>query len=497
MNRKERRRRDKTRRHDTTQPPEHLLAFEAAGNLFNAGNFEEARRVFEEILVSVPDSFEANLGIGMVHGIEGDVSAAIHFFEKAGDIQPASAEVFYNLGLALSQLGKVEQAVAAYRRSLKNSPSYEAWLNLGNLYDDSGDLDAAAGSYSKAIDLNPNHALAHVNLGNVQAKSGNREHAIRSYEAALEIDPDNEQARTQLHLNRARTIKGWHLSMLADTNRNDAYNKAITRAVKKTNGAHVLDIGTGSGLLAMMAARAGAEMVTACEIVGPLADAARQIVMDNGFAEKITVIGKSSENLVVGKDMARGADIIVSEILNVSLLGEGVLKTLSHAARALAAPDAIFIPSSARIFAVLVEAPALRRVNPLSKIAEFDLSSFNIFRNPGYQKIFLAHEEHRILSQPFPVIEFDFLTLRPRPPNHFDTFELEAEITSDGAAQAVVFWFELRLDEDTVISTSMTNRTTHWGQAIQFLDADIPVRQNDRQVVMVRLGFQEISFSLP
>ena len=187
--------------------------------------------------------------------------------------------------------------------------------------------------------------------------------------------------------------------------------------------------------------------------------------------------------------MARRADIIVSEIVDVGLLSEGVLTTLSHATHALAAPDAEMIPASAEILAVLVEAPVLRRVNPLSEISEYDLSAFNVFQNPGYQKIFLAHEENKILSQPFPVVAFNFRTLKPEPPNHFDILELEAEITEDGAAQAVVFWFKLRLDEETVISTSLDSETTHWGQAIQFLDADIPVCKGDRQAVIARLGF--------
>ncbi len=162
----------------------------------------------------------------------------------------------------------------------------------------------------------------------------------------------------------------------------------------------------------MMAAKAGAETVTACEVSVPLADAARQVVADNGFADRITVIGKSSKSLVVGKDMARPADIIVSEIVDVGLLREGVLETLSHATQGLAVPGAMMIPASAEILAVVVEVPALRQVNPLSAISGFDLSAFNVFQNPGYQQIFLAHEEHRILSQPFPVAAFDFRTCR-------------------------------------------------------------------------------------
>jgi len=50
---------------------------------------------------------------------------------------------------------------------------------------------------------------------------------------------------------------------------------------------------------------------------------------------------------------------------------------------------------------------------------------------------------------------------------------------------------------ETVISTSLDSETTHWGQAIQFLDAGIPVCEGDRQAVMARLGLQGISYFLP
>ena len=58
---------------------------------------------------------------------------------------------------------------------------------------------------------------------------------------------------------------GRHLCLLARW-QNDVFEEAISRALRDNAGAHVLDIGTGTGLLAMMAARAGAQQVTAIEV---------------------------------------------------------------------------------------------------------------------------------------------------------------------------------------------------------------------------------------
>ena len=69
--------------------------------------------------------------------------------------------------------------------------------------------------------------------------------------------------------------------MLNDTNRNDAFAEAIKAAV--TASSITLDIGTGTGLLAMMSSRAETAKVTGCESVGILVQTASEIVKQNGF----------------------------------------------------------------------------------------------------------------------------------------------------------------------------------------------------------------------
>jgi len=93
--------------------------------------------------------------------------------------------------------------------------------------------------------------------------------------------------------------------MVADLARNDAFEAAINRAVRPDEV--VLDIGTETGLLAMMAARAGARHVYACEKVPDLADLAREIIARNGLADRITVIARESTDLAIGDEMPERA----------------------------------------------------------------------------------------------------------------------------------------------------------------------------------------------
>lgn len=98
-------------------------------------------------------------------------------------------------------------------------------------------------------------------------------------------------------------ILDYHLPMVNDISRNAAYEAAIIQAIKRKQeegkeSIRVLDLGAGSGLLGMMAARAGAEEVVCLEKVEVLAGAANLIVEDNGFAEKIVVINELSTDLL-------------------------------------------------------------------------------------------------------------------------------------------------------------------------------------------------------
>ena len=100
-------------------------------------------------------------------------------------------------------------------------------------------------------------------------------------------------AQTRL---RTATIPAWHYDMLNDTNRNDAYDAAITDAVRARRGPNgarpcvVLDAGSGSGLLSMMAARAGATRAYAVERSAHVTDAGEEVVCVNGLAGVVTCV---------------------------------------------------------------------------------------------------------------------------------------------------------------------------------------------------------------
>uniref|UniRef100_A0A672PGA9 Protein arginine N-methyltransferase 7 n=1 Tax=Sinocyclocheilus grahami TaxID=75366 RepID=A0A672PGA9_SINGR len=109
------------------------------------------------------------------------------------------------------------------------------------------------------------------------------------------LDWVEESEEYDYHQEIARSC---YADMLHDKDRNEKYYEGIRAAVSRVKARServvVLDIGTGTGLLSMMAVTAGADYCYAIEVFKPMAQAATCIVERNGFSDKIKVINKHS-----------------------------------------------------------------------------------------------------------------------------------------------------------------------------------------------------------
>uniref|UniRef100_A0A0E0A3X1 Protein arginine N-methyltransferase domain-containing protein n=1 Tax=Oryza glumipatula TaxID=40148 RepID=A0A0E0A3X1_9ORYZ len=163
-----------------------------------------------------------------------------------------------------------------------------------------------------------------------------------------------------------------YLDMLNDSARNRAYRRAIEAAVTDPSS-RVLDIGAGTGLLSMMAARALAAVggetrggsVSACESYLPMGKLMRRVLRANGMENRVKVFHKRSDELKVGDDLDSPADILVSEILDSELLGEGLIPTLQQAYDMLLAKNPKIVPYRATTYGQLVESTFLWKLHDL------------------------------------------------------------------------------------------------------------------------------------
>jgi len=106
---------------------------------------------------------------------------------------------YNNLGTVLTKQGKLDEAVASYKRALEIKPDYaEAHNNLGAALTEQGKLDEAVASYKRALEIKPDYAEAHNNFGTVLTKQGKLDEAVASCKRALEIKPDYAVAEAQM-----------------------------------------------------------------------------------------------------------------------------------------------------------------------------------------------------------------------------------------------------------------------------------------------------------
>lgn len=396
----------------------------------------------------------------------------------------------YSQALALHGDGRLAEAEAAYRRALQGHPDPalrpDILRNYGFLLHRLHRFREAATLLHEAAallpDSRPEKADALLALGHCAREANDHRSAMTALRAAARLAPGREDIAAALSAYLSRLIPAWHFPMLADTARNDAYEQAIAKAAR--GAARVLDIGTGSGLLSLFAARAGAKSVLACEAHPPIAEAAADIVALNGFADRVRVIAKRSTELDAARDLGGPADLVVSEVLDAGLLGEGVLATLRDAIARLAAPGARILPAAADIYIQALDLPQQRQVNPLRRIAGFDLSPFDRFRNrAGHSSLRLEHVAHRALSAPLLVQRVDFR--QPPDWSQPQTRRISLPIQQDGELHAFALWFTLWLDDEIAVSTAPAHldpalpHMDHWGQAILWQARDRAVQAGD------------------
>ena len=130
---------------------------------------------------------------------QGKVEEAIACFRRALDLNPDNPEAHNNLGVALREQGKLDQAAAAHRRALELKPDYpEAHSNLGNVLKDRGMVDEAEACWRRALELKPDFVRTHNNLGIALKQQGKLDEAMASYRRALELKPDYAEAYNNL-----------------------------------------------------------------------------------------------------------------------------------------------------------------------------------------------------------------------------------------------------------------------------------------------------------
>ena len=441
--------------------------------LHQQGRLYEAEQIYTQLLAQNPTNADAQHLLGVVAHQNGNYPKAIADINQAILLKNNDWQYYNNLGCAHLAANHTEDAQRAFEKALNLNPgAVDALSNTGDILRAQGRFDEALDYYKKALVQNPHFAPAYFGSGCVFFDNKEDvDSAMQALAASITFDPYNET-----YLNKLREVTEtramiWHFPMMNDEARNKAYLKAIEQTV--TPGNHVLEIGTGSGLLSMMAARAGAGRVTTVEIMKNVYDAATEIIKNNGYADKITVLNKPSTAMILGPDIDEKADMLICEIFDAGLIQEDALFSIMHAKQALLKEGATIVPRRGRLYGVPVDSEDLHLFGGVGTVEGFDLSVFNKLANRRLMVINNKQMDYEQVAEPELVFDFDFM-------GHFDLGGeafIPLTITKEGHIDACMFWFELDLTDEVTISTKPEiNETRNWSQFIQLVPEHVPVK---------------------
>ncbi|WP_162306093.1 50S ribosomal protein L11 methyltransferase [Oleisolibacter albus] len=247
----------------------------------------------------------------------------------------------------------------------------------------------------------------------------------------------------------SQNVPQFHRTILTDQWRNDVYDAALRRAIGP--GDHVLDIGTGSGLLAMMAARAGAGRVIACEMNPVTAALAESVIAANGYADRIQVVARHSKELELGRDLERPVDVIVSEIVSNTLVGQNVLEVHRDGVGRLLRPGGRVIPG--RIAARVALGYNPDQSPSLGTVSGFDLRRFDPAVQP-VAKLKPGHAGLEIRSSVAELFAFDL-----EHPDSWQDMRARVTVQPTGAPVNVLLqWLHLTMDPSGAADAVYENR---------------------------------------
>jgi protein arginine N-methyltransferase 1 len=224
----------------------------------------------------------------------------------------------------------------------------------------------------------------------------------------------------------------------------EAYAQALRKTVRP--GAVVVDIGTGTGIFAVLACQLGARRVYAIE-PDAIIQVAREIARANQCAEKIEFIEKLSTKITLPEK----ADVIVSDLRGVLPIFNCHIPAIADARRRFLAPNGALIPRRDTVYAAIVEAPEsyAGMVGPWEhNLLGQDLSPARRRAVNNTRKVRLTPEQ--LLTRPQILTSLDYTAVE----NPDVQAQLKFSAEREGTGHGMVVWFDTELADGITFSNA-------------------------------------------
>ncbi|KAG0205012.1 type I protein arginine N-methyltransferase Rmt1 [Mortierella sp. NVP41] len=269
---------------------------------------------------------------------------------------------------------------------------------------------------------------------------------------------------------------GIHEEMLKDEVRTMTYRASIYQNRHLFKDKVVLDVGCGTGILSMFAAKAGAKQVIGVDMSN-IINNAREIVKDNGLDHIVTLIQGKMEEVVLP---VQHVDIIISEWMGYFLLYESMLDTVLVARDKYLAPGGLIFPDKATMYIAAIEDGDYKdeKIGYWDNVYGFDYSSIKkiALKEPLVDTV----DAKAIVTNACGFKDIDILTVKKEDLDFKVPFSITAN--RNDFVHAFISWFDISFDachKPVNFSTGPHAKYTHWKQTVFYTQEAMTVKAGE------------------
>ncbi|XP_051917715.1 protein arginine N-methyltransferase 8-B isoform X2 [Hippocampus zosterae] len=269
---------------------------------------------------------------------------------------------------------------------------------------------------------------------------------------------------------------GIHEEMLKDEVRTLTYRNSMYHNKHVFKDKIVLDVGSGTGILSMFAAKAGAKHVYGIEC-SSISEYSERIIKSNHLDSVITIINGKVEEVELPVEEV---DIIISEWMGYSLFYESMLNTVIFARDKWLKPGGLMFPDRASLYVLAIEDRQYKdfKIHWWENVYGFDMTCI---RNVAMKEPLVdIVDPKQVVTNSCLVKEVDIYTVKPEDLSFTTAFCLQ--IQRNDYIHALVTYFNIeftKCHKKTGFSTAPNAAYTHWKQTVFYLEDYLTVRRGE------------------